>query len=108
MNKLTYVPKLSFYDSVFLLTSSIITTLLGLVLPFAILIIFDRVLPNQSTSTLYFIFSIILIAIFLDYKIGKLEEVLISKLGNKFEEKITLKILKINSAVVFRTVKYNS
>ena len=89
MNKLTYVPKLSFYDSVFLLTSSIITTLLGLVLPFAILIIFDRVLPKQSTSTLYFIFSIILIAIFLDYKIGKLEEVLISKLGNKFEEKIT-------------------
>ena len=89
MNKLTYIPKLSFFDSIFLLTSSIITTLLGLVLPFAILIIFDRVLPNQSTSTLYYIFSIILIAIFLDYKVSKLEEVLISKLGNQFEEKIT-------------------
>ncbi|MGB0936330.1 MAG: ABC transporter transmembrane domain-containing protein [Colwellia sp.] len=89
MNRLNYVPKLSFYDSMFLLTSSIITTFLGLVLPFSILIIFDRVLPNQSTSTLYFIFSIILLAIFLDYKISQLEEVLISKLGNKFEEKIT-------------------
>jgi ABC-type bacteriocin/lantibiotic exporter with double-glycine peptidase domain len=89
MSKLTSLPKLSFYDSIFLLTSSIITTLLGLVLPFSILIIFDRVLPNQATSTLYFIFSIILLAIFLDYKISRLEEVLIAKLGNKFEEKIT-------------------
>ncbi|WP_217697841.1 ABC transporter transmembrane domain-containing protein [Shewanella sp. UCD-KL21] len=89
MNKLSYIPKLSIIDLVFLFTSSILTTLLGLVLPFAILIIFDRVLPNQATSTLYFIYSIILIAIILDYKVKALEETLIADIGNKFERKIT-------------------
>lgn len=65
------------------------TTLLGLVLPFAILIIFDRVLPNKSTSTLYYIYAIIIISIFVDYKIKAIEGKLISKIGTKFESKIT-------------------
>lgn len=69
--------------------SSIITTLLGLVLPFAILIIFDRVLPNNSTSTLYYIYAIILLSIILDFKIKGMEGKLVSKIGTKFEKKIT-------------------
>lgn len=64
-------------------------TLLGLVLPFSILIIFDRVLPNNATSTLYYIYAIILASIVLDYKIKAIEGSLISKIGLKFESKIT-------------------
>jgi len=89
MNKLNYLPKLSFYDSCFLLFSSITTTVLGFVLPFSILIIFDRILPNNSTSSLYFIFAIVLTAIFLDYKVKNIEEKIVSKIANKFEKTIT-------------------
>lgn len=89
MKKLNYIPKLSFIDSLFLMLSGLLTTLLGLVLPFAILIIFDRVLPNNSTSTLYYIYAIILFAIFLDYKISGLEEKLIAQIGTRFESRLT-------------------
>lgn len=89
MNKLNYVPKLSVYDSFFLLISSIMTTILGFVLPFSILIIFDRILPNQSTSSLYFIFVIVLAAIFFDYKVKGIEESIVSKIANRFEKNIT-------------------
>lgn len=89
LEKLNYFPRLNFSDSLFLLMSSIVGTLLGLVLPFSILIIFDRVLPNNSTSTLYYIYAIILASIVLDYKIKAIEGALISKIGLKFESKIT-------------------
>ncbi len=89
MNKLHYLPRLGFFDAFFLFASSLTTTLLGLVLPFSILIIFDRILPNNSSSSLYFIFAIILIAIFLDYKVKNLEEAIVSRIGNRFEKKIT-------------------
>ncbi|WP_242503955.1 ABC transporter transmembrane domain-containing protein [Aliivibrio salmonicida] len=89
MNKLHYLPRLGFFDAFFLFASSLTTTLLGLVLPFSILIIFDRILPNNSSSSLYFIFAIILIAIFLDYKVKNLEEAMVSRIGNRFEKKIT-------------------
>lgn len=89
MERLSYFPRLKLFDAFYLLMSSIITTLLGLVLPFAILIIFDRVLPNNSTSTLYYIYSIILLSIILDFKIKGMEGKLVSKIGTKFESKIT-------------------
>ena len=74
--------------------SGLMTTLLGLVLPFAILIIFDRVLPNNSSSTLYYIYAIILFAIFLDFKIKALEEKMITKIGTRFESQITNQIFQ--------------
>lgn len=89
MEKLSYFPKLKAFDAFYLLMSSIITTLLGLVLPFAILIIFDRVLPNSSTSTLYYIYAIILLSIVLDFKIKGMEGKLVSKMGTRFEDKLT-------------------
>ncbi|MUK38701.1 ATP-binding cassette domain-containing protein [Aliivibrio fischeri] len=89
MNKLHYLPRLGLFDTCFLIASSITTTLLGLVLPFSILIIFDRILPNNSSSSLYFIFAIILFAIFLDYKVKNLEETMVSRISNQFEKKIT-------------------
>lgn len=89
MKKLNYIPKLSVYDSCFLFISSLVTTLLGFVLPFSILIIFDRILPNNSTSSLYFIFAIVLTAIFLDYKVKGIEEKIVSKIANRFEKNIT-------------------
>ncbi|GAL16315.1 ABC transporter protein [Vibrio astriarenae] len=58
--------KISLADKFYLTASTILTTLLGLVLPFSILIIFDRVLPNQAKDTLFLLFFIILAAIYLD------------------------------------------
>ncbi|WP_192888743.1 ABC transporter transmembrane domain-containing protein [Vibrio bathopelagicus] len=89
MNKLNYLPKLSITDSCFLVASSTMTTLLGLVLPFSILIIFDRIIPNNSSSSLYFIFVIILVAIALDYRIKNIEESMVSRIGNRFENTVT-------------------
>ncbi|WOT06746.1 ABC transporter transmembrane domain-containing protein [Shewanella youngdeokensis] len=94
MSKLSYLPKLSFSELIFLITSSVLTTILGLVLPFAILIIFDRVIPNQSASTLYYLFAIILFAIILDYKVKNIEESLVSNVGNVFERKLTNQLFK--------------
>lgn len=92
MDKLNYLPKLSVGDTSFLVMSSILTTILGLVLPFSILIIFDRIIPNESSSSLYFIFVIILVAIMLDYKIKNIEESMVSRIGNRFEQTATNQI----------------
>ena len=92
MDKLNYLPKLSVGDTSFLVISSILTTILGLVLPFSILIIFDRIIPNESSSSLYFIFVIILVAIILDYKIKNIEESMVSRIGNRFEQTATNQI----------------
>ena len=89
ISKIDYIPKIKLQDGLFLLMSGLMTTLLGLVLPFAILIIFDRVMPNNSTSTLYYIYAIILVAIFLDFKIKAIEEKLTSSIGTRFESLVT-------------------
>ncbi|MCL9776814.1 ATP-binding cassette domain-containing protein [Vibrio methylphosphonaticus] len=81
-------------DTVYLSFSTIISTLFALVLPFSILIIFDRVLPNQAKDTLGLLFAIILTAIFLDYLLKKQEEVITSTLMKDFESDITNKVFK--------------
>lgn len=68
------------------------TTLLGLVLPFSILIIFDRVLPNQAKDTLFLLFAIILLAIVLDYQLKKQEEHIINSIMKRFESNLTTKV----------------
>ncbi|WP_163930466.1 ABC transporter transmembrane domain-containing protein [Paraferrimonas sp. SM1919] len=80
--------KIGFIDNAYILMSSIVTTFLSLVLPFSILIIFDRVLPNQAKDTLTLIFAIIIVAIILDYFLKKQEEKLTSNLMKQFETKI--------------------
>ncbi|UJF20313.1 hypothetical protein L0B53_18485 (plasmid) [Vibrio sp. SS-MA-C1-2] len=54
--------KISTYDKWYLTFSTLISTLLGLVLPFSILIIFDRILPNEATDTLFVLFAFILLS----------------------------------------------
>jgi ABC-type bacteriocin/lantibiotic exporter with double-glycine peptidase domain len=73
-----FTRKISPIDKVYLVFSTIMTTLLGLVLPFSILIIFDRILPNQSTNSLMLLFAVILTAIFIDYQLKRQEEYLVS------------------------------
>ncbi|NMT56596.1 ABC transporter ATP-binding protein, partial [Vibrio parahaemolyticus] len=71
--------KINFADKCYLTFSTVISTLFGLVLPFSILIIFDRVLPNQAKDTRFLRFAIIVITIFLDYHLknqgGKISSV---------------------------------
>lgn len=81
-------------DTLYLTFSTIMSTLFALVLPFSILIIFDRVLPNQAKDTLSLLFAIILVAIFLDYLLKKQEEVITSTLMKDFESDLTNRVFK--------------
>lgn len=82
-------PKLGLEGSFYLICCSIISTLLNLVLPFSILIIFDRILPNSAQSSLWLLFIIILLAVILDGIISQIEQVFVSLQIKRFESHIT-------------------
>lgn len=86
--------RITFADTVYLTFSTVMSTLFALVLPFSILIIFDRVLPNQAKDTLSLLFAIILVAIYLDYLLKKQEEVITSTLMKDFESDLTNRVFK--------------
>ncbi|MBY5944730.1 ATP-binding cassette domain-containing protein [Photobacterium rosenbergii] len=92
MTSQPFTRKISPLDKLYLLFSTLMTTLLGLVLPFSILIIFDRILPNQSTNSLMLLFAIILLAIFLDYQLKRQEEHLVSVIMKRFESQLTNRV----------------
>lgn len=92
MKSQPFTRKISPLDKLYLLFSTLMTTLLGLVLPFSILIIFDRILPNQSTNSLMLLFAIILLAIFLDYQLKRQEENLVSVIMKRFESQLTNRV----------------
>ncbi|MBC7001758.1 ATP-binding cassette domain-containing protein [Photobacterium sp. BZF1] len=92
MKSQPFTRKISPLDKLYLLFSTLMTTLLGLVLPFSILIIFDRILPNQSTNSLMLLFAIILLAIFLDYQLKRQEEHLVSVIMKRFESQLTNRV----------------
>lgn len=92
MKSQPFTRKISPLDKLYLLFSTLMTTLLGLVLPFSILIIFDRILPNQSTNSLMLLFTIILLAIFLDYQLKRQEEHLVSVIMKRFEGQLTNRV----------------
>ncbi|CAM4427775.1 ATP-binding cassette domain-containing protein [Vibrio agarivorans] len=86
--------KINLADKFYLTASTVLSTLLGLVLPFSILIIFDRVLPNQAKDTLFLLFCIILFAIYLDYLLKGQEEKISSALMREFESNLTNKVFR--------------
>ncbi|WP_281187490.1 ATP-binding cassette domain-containing protein [Vibrio harveyi] len=86
--------RINFADKCYLTFSTVISTLFGLVLPFSILIIFDRVLPNQAKDTLFLLFAIILITIFLDYHLKNQEEKISSVIMKQFETNLTNKVFQ--------------
>jgi ABC-type bacteriocin/lantibiotic exporter with double-glycine peptidase domain len=86
--------KINIADKCYLTFSTILSTLFGLVLPFSILIIFDRVVPNQAQDTLYLLFVIILISIFLDYHLKNQEEKISSVIMRQFETNLTNKVFQ--------------
>ncbi|MCQ1060040.1 ATP-binding cassette domain-containing protein [Photobacterium sp. ZSDE20] len=92
MKSQPFTRKISPLDKLYLLFSTLMTTLLGLVLPFSILIIFDRILPNQSTNSLMLLFAIILFAIYLDYQLKRQEEHLVSVIMKRFEGQLTNRV----------------
>ncbi|GAL02297.1 ABC transporter protein [Photobacterium aphoticum] len=87
-----FTRKISPMDKIYLIFSTLMTTLLGLVLPFSILIIFDRILPNQSTPSLMLLFAIILTAIVFDYQLKRQEEQLVSLIMKRFESQLTNRV----------------
>lgn len=72
-------------DKFIIVLTSTILALTGLALPMSILIIFDRVLPNSSYSTLYFLlFALFVIAAF-ELLLKTLQKSIISVAENHFE-----------------------
>ncbi|MEM7468099.1 MAG: ABC transporter transmembrane domain-containing protein [Pseudomonadota bacterium] len=67
------------------LLASATIALLGLALPIALLQIYDRIIPNQSTSTIFLLVSGVAIAIFLEAIARISRAYLISKTGKKIE-----------------------
>lgn len=85
-------PKIHHADQLYIFVSTFVSALLGLVLPFAILIIFDRILPNQSSDSLMLIYGIILGSILLDYWVKQEEEKFVSKISTQSEKFITKRL----------------
>ncbi len=77
-----------------LLVLAFLSSLLGLVLPFSLLIIFDRVIPNQTTATLWCLYLIILAAILLDSQVKKCEEKLTKSIADNVEQNLSNSIFK--------------
>lgn len=100
-----FTRKISNIDKLYLTFSTLMTTLLGLVLPFSILIIFDRILPNQSTDSLFLLFGLILTSIVLDYFLRIQEEKVTSLVMKRFESQLSNQIFQ---AICFSNIeKFN-
>ena len=89
-----FLPRMNVKDKIYLITSTIITTMLGLVLPFSILIIFDRVLPNKAYDTLYLLFFIITCTILIDYVIKNQEDKILTHFMKELEVNLSNKIFE--------------
>lgn len=94
MNSFKFKRKISSLDKLYLFISSIMTTFLSLVLPFSILIIFDRILPNQSKDSLLVLSFIIIIAIYFDYILKNKEEAITSLIMKRFDQDLTNNVFR--------------
>ena len=77
-----------------LLVLSILTTMTSLVVPFSILIIFDRIIPNAAEGSLIVLSGVIFFSIFLDYFIKRYESGYLLRMSSMFEEKINNMLFK--------------
>jgi ABC-type bacteriocin/lantibiotic exporter with double-glycine peptidase domain len=86
------IPKIGLKGTLYLILCAFFTSLLSMVMPFAILIIFDRIVPNSAQTTLWLIFVIILGSIVVDYFIKKSEGVYLSLFESRVDTAITNKV----------------
>ncbi len=70
---------LDFSGKSYIFLTTVSTTLTSLVLPFSMMIFFDRIIPNNSMDSLAFIFIIILLSIILDNILKSYESAYIDK-----------------------------
>lgn len=75
-------------NKVYLLLSGLFSAFLSLVLPFSILIIFDRIVPNESYDSLFVLISIIIISILLNYWVKKTEDINTNNLSQQLGERL--------------------
>lgn len=95
-------------DKFMIVLTSIVLAMTGLALPMSILIIFDRVLPNSSYYTLYFLlFALFVIALF-EFVLKTLQKSIVTAASNYFELKIHAKMFdSILNANLLRFRKKN-
>ncbi|RMA82768.1 ABC transporter transmembrane domain-containing protein [Umboniibacter marinipuniceus] len=67
---------------------AIISTLLSLVLPLSILVLFEKIIPNNSTDSLIAIYLIIMVAISLDYVLKIAEAKFLNRQGSQAGRKL--------------------
>lgn len=81
-------------DIAFLAVSALATALLALVLPLATMVIFDKVLPAQSHSSLYLLLGLIILAVIFEKRISALEHHLGQKATEAFERGVSKKLFQ--------------
>ncbi len=91
---MAFIRKINRWDTLYLIFSTLMNTLLGLVLPFSILIIFDRILPNQSHDSLLLLFALILVSIWLDAYLKTREETVTSLIMMRYESELSNKVFE--------------
>ncbi|MCK5818984.1 MAG: ABC transporter ATP-binding protein [Psychromonas sp.] len=75
-------------DKFIIVLTSIVLALTGLALPMSILIIFDRVLPNKTYSTLYFLLFILFVIAIFEFTLKIIQKSIITTASSYFEFKI--------------------
>ena len=91
-----------------LLLASLVTNLLGLALPLALLQMYDRIIPNQSYTTLGFLVAGVLLAVTLETLTRFLRDSITGWMGARFEHGVSLDALHHMLGVptqVFRRVE---
>ena len=74
--------------------SALLSNVLALALPLAILQILDRIVPNQATQTLTFLTIGVICALILEMILREINEVITSWLGARFEHRTTVACLE--------------
>lgn len=71
--------QLDFLGKAYVFTVAVVSTVLSLVLPLSILVLFEKIIPNNSTDSLIAIFLIIVTAVSLDYFLRNSEARFVNK-----------------------------
>ncbi|WP_158262694.1 ABC transporter transmembrane domain-containing protein [Photobacterium sanctipauli] len=80
--------KQAFTDKVMVVMTGIMLTITGLALPLSMLMLYDRVVPNQTRSTLYSIFVILVLVGLFELLIKTLQKKIINYAAVNFEMKM--------------------
>ncbi|GGM10450.1 toxin ABC transporter [Pseudooceanicola nanhaiensis] len=79
---------------VWIVALSLLSNILGLALPLALIQVYDRIIPNQSLGTAAVLFSAVLIALLLDGLARFARSAIFARIGSVEEHRLSLRVAK--------------